>query len=175
MRPHVTAAIVGFVAACAPAYYAIRHKPAPVITQPQTVIVTRGPASSGVPGVPLSTGAIELTKAEGRLLAAQWGDLDQKEVDAITAAIKGLPKTPLTIFCEDDAKCGDMQLAFDNAFETDHWDTKLEKPLIDDTVGVATSREDLRKAIDEATGGRLAVKIIAKNAPFDVLVIGKKK
>lgn len=167
MRPHMTAAIVGFFAACIPAGLALRHKPAPIITQPQTVVVQRGAAGS-------TTIEMTLTRAELRLAAAQWGDLDQKEVDAITAGIKGLPKTPLTIFCEDDYKCGDMQLAFDNAFETDHWDTKLEKPLIDDTVGVATSREDLRKAIDDATGGRLAVKIIAKNAPYDVLVIGKK-
>jgi len=80
----------------------------------------------------------------------------------------------LVIFCQDDAKCGDMQLDFDNAFETAHWETKLETPLIDDTVGVAASTPELVNAINEATAGRLKVKIIKRTRPMKVLVIGKK-
>lgn len=161
MRPHITAGLIGLLAAAVPSTYAIMHKPAPVIVQPQTTIVSRNDAG--------------LSKAEARQAQAQWGDLDQKEVDALSALLKDIPKVPLTIFCEDDSRCGDMQLDFDNAFETAHWDTKLEKPLIDDTVGIATSSPALQAAINEATSGRLHVAIIPKNGQRDFLVIGKKK
>lgn len=161
------------------------HKPKPIIVQPQTTVISRpvpmtqttkqaDGSSVSVTASGAGGGPGGLTRAEQRQLAAQWGDLAQPEVDALSAALKSIAKTPMTIFCQDDSKCGDMQLDFDNAFETAHWDTKLEAPLIDDTIGVATSREDLRDAINAATSGRLSVKIIAKNAPYDVLVIGKK-
>lgn len=176
LRPHFPALLAGLVGSLIPSLFALFYKPAPTIVQPQTTIVTRTAPDGAKPGIKVEGvgGPGALTTAEKRQLAAQWGDLDQKEVDALAITLKSLPKAPLTIFCEDDSKCGDMQLSFDNAFETAHWDTKLEKPMIDDTFGIGTSREDLRQAINEATGGRLAVKIIAKNAPYEVLVIGKK-
>lgn len=160
MRQHfIPAIIAAFVGAAASYGVAVNYKPKPVIVQPQTNVVTRSMAP---------------TKSELRLAAASWGNLDQKEIDAITAAVREIPKAPLTIFCQDDAKCGDMQLDFDNAFESAHWETKLETPLIDDTVGVGTSLPALRDAINAATGDRLGVKLIKKNAAFEVLVIGKK-
>lgn len=158
---HFTAAIVAGLMSAGVAYgVASAYKPKPVIVQPQTVTVAKG---AGV------------TRAEQRQAASQWGDLAQKEIDSLTVALHSLPAAQLVIFCQDDAKCGDMALDFENAFESAHWkEVKQETPLIDDTVGVATSREDIRKAIDEATSGRLSVKIIKKNAPYEVLVIGKK-
>lgn len=193
MRQHVIPAVIAAVVAAGVAFgTATGYKPKPVVVQPQTTIVARAPMQAGAGKaieVPCSaqTGTVTekchmavtdssqpMSRSELRQAAATWGELAQTEVDALTVALKSLPKTPVTIFCQDDAKCGDMQLDFDNAFETAKWDTKLETPLIDDTLGVATSREDLRDAIDKATSGRLAVKIIAKNAPFDVVVIGKK-
>lgn len=197
MRQHIPAILAGLIAGAIPGGYALWHKPEPVIVQPQTNIVARAPASNGptsgskvvevpcvitTPGAPAGTtcsmavpdSTPTLTRAEQRQLAASWGDLDQKEIDVLSEALKALPKTQLVIFCENDALCGDMQLDFDNAFETAHWDTRLEKPLTDDTIGIGTSREDLRAAIAAATNGRLPVKIIQKNAPFDVLTIGKK-
>lgn len=185
MRQHIPAIVAGLLAGTVPGAYAIWHKPAPTIVRPQTTIVSRGPALpiQGAPGVTVKMGGVpivtsdpaqSLTRSEQRQLAASWGELDQKEIDALSEALKALPKAPLTIFCQRDDLCGDMQLDFDNSFETAHWETKLEMPLMDDTVGVATSREDLRDAINAATSGRLGVKIIAKNAPYEVLVIGKK-
>jgi hypothetical protein len=69
--------------------------------------------------------------------------------------------------------CG-IKFDFDNAFETAHWETKLEAPFIDDTIGIGTSSPELMDAINGATSGRLKAHIIAKNAPYEVLVIGKK-
>lgn len=141
-----------------------QYKPKPVVVQPTISM-----------GVRRDTAGVQsMTRTEQLRAAASWGDLDQKEIDALAEALKSIPHAPLTIFCENDSKCGDMQLGFDNAFETAHWDTKLEKPLIDDTVGVGTSSKEILNAIDEATHGRLAVKLIKKNAPYEVLVIGQK-
>lgn len=163
---HFTAAIVASLVGGGVAYgVATAYKPAPTLVQPKTTVIARpGPVSEG-----------NITRSERRLLDASWGDLDQKEIDAVAAALTVIAPVPMVIFCHDDSKCGDMALDFENAFESAHWkDVKQETPLIDDTVGVATSRADLRDAINQATSGRLAVKIIAKNAPYDVLVIGKK-
>lgn len=155
----LTSGIVSFVVA-------MNVKPTPTVVQP-TAVISRGAM------VPVDSKLA--TKAEQRQVAAAWGDLDQKEVDSLTAALKSIPMAPLVIFCQADEKCGDMALDFENAFESAKWkEVKQETPLVDDTIGVATSREDLRKAIDEATAGRLKVKMIAKNAPYEVLVIGKK-
>lgn len=163
MRQYVPPIIAGLLAGAVPGGYAIWHKPAPTIVRPQTTVVQRAPQVGDT-----------VTRSESRAIAASWGELDQKEIDVLSAALAKIERKPLTIFCEDDSRCGDMQLDFDNAFETAHWDTKLEKPLIDDTVGVATSSPELRDAINSATSGRLNVGIIAKNAPYEVLVIGKK-
>ncbi len=165
MRPSFLAAFVGLIAGAIPGGYAVWHKPAPVVVQPQTNVVARLAPGADQPMLP---------RAEKRRIAATWGDLDQQEIDALSDLLKKLPKTNITIFCQNDDRCGDMQLDFVNAFNTAHWDTKEETPLVDDTVGIGTSREDLRDAITKATGGRLPVKLIQKNAPFDVLTIGKK-
>jgi hypothetical protein len=138
-----------------------QYKPAPVIVQPQTNFM--GTKKEGV-----------ASRTEQRRVAMTWGELDQREIDALTKLLDPMPHQPVTIFCEEDSKCGDLQLDFDNAFESAHWDTKLERPLIDDTVGIATSSPELMKAINDATNGRLAVHLIPKNAPFVALAIGKK-
>lgn len=144
---------------------ASRYQVAPVVVQPQATIISRAPVDPGAP----------VSRTEARRVAQVWGELDQKEIDALAKALNVLDKTtPLTIFCEEDSKCGDLQLDFDNAFESAHWDTKLERPLIDDTIGIATSSPAIMFAINEATNGRLAVKLIPKTAPFYALAIGKK-
>lgn len=177
MRPHFTAGLIGLLAGAVPGAYAIFHKPPPTIVQPQTTIVSRTPPAGAAAAVESvgAGGSGQLTRAEQRQLAAQWGELDQKEVDALSELLKGIPKFPLTIFCVEDSRCGDLQLDFDNAFETAHWETRLEKPLIDDTAGIATSSQLLRDAIDEATSKRFNVGIIPKNGPRDFLVIGNKQ
>lgn len=163
MRLYFITAAIGILAGGLSGFVgAGAYKPAPVTVKPTTTIVQRGAATS------------EPTKSQARVISASWGDLDQKEVDAITAAVRKIAPAPLTIFCKDDVYCGDMQLDFENAFESAQWKTKTEAPMIDDTFGIATSLPSLRDAINTATGGRLDVKLIEKSAPFEVLVIGKK-
>lgn len=164
MHPHVTSGIIGAAAAVivTAASMTLMPVPKPVIVNPQTVITT-----------PANPTEDQSAAAQRKALAA-WGNLDQREIDALSVALGKLERKPLTIFCWRADLCGDMQLDFDNAFETAHWDTKLETPLIDDTIGVATSDPKLRDAINAATHGRLEVKIIQKTAPYEVLAIGRK-
>jgi hypothetical protein len=114
------------------------------------------------------------SKAARRALASTWADLAQAEIDALGAWLKALPSANVTIFCADEAKCGDLQADFENALETAHWPVKLEKPMIDTTVGLSTSSVDLKNAIAAATQGRLNAKLIPVTAPYFALVIGRK-
>jgi hypothetical protein len=142
-------------------------KPAPIIIRPTTTVVS--PA--------VKDGASPQPKSVQRLIDASWGEMDQKEVNALSKALEVMGKdTPVTIFCESDQKCGDLQMDFENAFETAHWQTKLERPLIDDTIGIATSSVEIQKAINEATADRFEVKLIPKNpnVPYYAVAIGKK-
>jgi hypothetical protein len=173
MRQHIVPALIAALVASGVGYgAAVSFKPKPIIVKPQTTVISRSIPATG----PMTNdqASAYLSRSEKRQLATSWGELDQKEIDALSAALKNIPKSPLVIFCEDDSKCGDMQLDFDNAFETAHWDTKLEKPWADTTTGIAVSTGELRDAINVATSGRLNVKIITKDAPYEALVIGKK-
>lgn len=203
MRQHLIPAIVSAVVAGGVGYgAAVSYKPKPTVIAPQTTVVSRAAPVAGASGtsmavkVPCNTATTagpnndclamipvqgttngtpqQLTRAEKRQAEQAWGDLDQKEIDMLTASLSAMPKVKVVIFCKDDAKCGDMQLDFENAFESAHWEVETQTPLIDDTVGVGVSSVELRDAINNATGGRLAVKIIQKNAPYEALAIGKK-
>jgi hypothetical protein len=154
------------------------HKPADTIVQPKTFIRTpvkpdlnAGPALTPGHG---AAAAIGLTRSEARLAATTWPGLEQSEIDALTVALKDIPKVPVMIFCQNDALCGDMQMDFENAFESAKWDVKTEAPILDGTVGIATSSAALRDAINAATKGRLTVGEIQKNAPYEALVIGRR-
>ncbi len=167
MRQFIAPLALAIVAGSGAGYLmALAHKPAPTIVQPQTTVVQRA-----VTDPKHSHG---ISRSERRQLSLQWGDLDQKEVDALTALLNKLPKVPVVIFCVEDTQCGDLRDDLENSFESAHWDVKTEKPLIDDTVGLAASSEALRDAINEATSGRLKVGIIKKNAPFEAIALGRK-
>jgi hypothetical protein len=112
-----------------------------------------------------------------RLVEATWPELDQREVNELAAILQGVPETDrsaVTIFCAEEAKCGDLQLDFDNAFETAHWTTRFERPLIDTTTGVSTSSKEISDAIAKATRGRIVPRLIDKNTLYVALVIGAK-
>lgn len=127
--------------------------------------------------LPVEQAAITETRGVKRNLIVNsvWSDLDQSEIDALTKALTMIDKRPVTIFCESDVKCGELSLNFENAFESAHWDVKVERPLIDDTVGIATSDAGIMRAINDATNGRLMVKLIEARAPYIALAIGKKR
>jgi hypothetical protein len=134
---------------------------APVVINPTGTVTTLDPTS----------------RYAKRLAEATWPELDQREVNELAAILQGIPETDrsfVTIFCADEAKCGDLQLDFDNAFETAHWTTRFERPLIDTTTGISTSSKEIGAAIAEATHGRIVPRLIDKNTLYIALVIGAK-
>ncbi len=169
MRSFLAVLVTAVVAGAGSGYVtSTMHKPTTTIVAPQAIIkrgthLDAGPAS-----------ALSLTRSEARLAALTWAGLEQSEIDALTAALKDIPKVSVMIFCQKDTLCGDIQMDFENAFESAHWDVKTDAPLMDLTVGIATSSPALRDAINAATKGRLTVGDIGKNAPYEALVIGKK-
>jgi hypothetical protein len=157
------------------------------LTRPQIVLtVALAAATAGGVGYAMRRSAVTLapvthittldagSKAAQRALASTWADLTQAEIDVLSALLKASPSANVTIFCADDAKCGDLQADFENALETAHWPVKLEKPMIDATVGLSTSSADLKNAIAAATQGRLNARLIPHTAPYFALVIGRK-
>jgi hypothetical protein len=63
-----------------------------------------------------------------------WEGLSQDEIDGLTASLAKVPKHPVAIFCSH--LCDGLALDFDNAFESAHWDSGIERPLIDTNAGI---------------------------------------
>lgn len=109
-----------------------------------------------------------------------WAELEQSEVDALTAALGKIPKRDIAIFCLRG--CGDLALSFDNAFESAHLASQVETPLIDDNVGIKVGPADdpdarkLGDAITTATAGRIRPELIEAHIVENrlVLVLGRK-
>lgn len=56
-----------------------------------------------------------------RIAATVWPALSQREVDDVTARAKQQGPQAITIYCVDEAKCGDLVSSLENAFESAHW------------------------------------------------------
>jgi hypothetical protein len=136
-----------------------------------------------VGGVHLATPAQQLVVTQsGKPNPNAWGELSQVEVDALTMILKSMPtKYEVGIFCATK-DCEDLALDFDNAFESAHWKSGVERPLMDSNFGINVGPPDaagkaLANAIDKATAGRikpglLPAQILGENRL--VLVISKK-
>lgn len=134
------------------------------------VHVTRAPEVTHIVTAP--AGAVSPDKA-ARIAKTTWPELAQRQVDAVTAAVKDT-KGNVTIFCVDDAKCGDIALNLDNAFETAHWDSQVQNsPMV--PPGVLTSSKALADVLN-AVEPALSVKVdTANNAgPGDYIAIGAR-
>lgn len=119
---------------------------------------------------------VQQATSTGRINPYAWDGLSQDEVNALQAHLEVMTKMPVTIFCSDN-NCQDIVLDFDNAFESAHWSTEIERPMIDNSVGIWTSSEDLAAAIQLSTGGRLKPSILGpewKDKSHIALAIGKK-
>lgn len=135
------------------------------------MIVAAVAATLAAGGAGVITHATRPPVTHQRVSPHTWDELTQKQVDALTAALKKLPPRPVAIFCK--IGCDDLALSFDNAFESAHWASGIETPLVDDTVGISVGcafREGkcpaddpgavLAATLREATGGALDPKLV---------------
>jgi len=73
-----------------------------------------------------------------------WPELTQKQVDDMTMALSAIPKREVAIYCLH--ACSDLALSFDNAFESAHWSSGVETPLVDTNVGLNVGPKDDEEA-----------------------------
>ncbi len=155
---HFTAAIVAAVVAGLTAGAVIKYGPEP---KPRIVTV-------------VSTGASPTSIA--RTVASQWPEIEQREVDALTAALKTVAvsdRRPVVIFCQDDLKCGDLGLNLENSFESAHWTVTRETPLADATTGIGVSDPKMLDMIARSTSLKPTM-ITANMKDAIAVVIGRK-
>lgn len=160
MNHFITSAIAGVVA---------------VAASYGTVYFTRPPQ---VVTINSSLSRTEITPAKARHIAATtWPEMEQREIDALTAAMKKAPHdgTSIQIFCHDESKCGDLALNLDNAFESAHWASSMHIfPNL--PAGIAASSKELAAVLNAATGGRLDVTVDPERGiPGDYVAIGVRR
>lgn len=138
---HAAAAVVAASVGGGGAYYAVKSTTLPQVTFQQR----QGDAFK-------------------RMSPAAWGNLEQREIDALTAELRKLPaKSEVAIFCQHG--CDDMAIDFENALESAKWSCGIERPLYDTNRGINVAPDSeqgraLRDAIEKATGGRLKVGMV---------------
>lgn len=139
-----------------------------VYTKPSQAIVTVNAPATG-------WSTVERNPAKARRLAETiWPELEQREVDAITAAVKAEPVGKITIFCVDDSKCADLSLNLENAFESARWTTVVQNSMLLQP-GIFTSSEGLAAIFNASTGGRFDVKVDpTPGAPGAYIAIGPR-
>lgn len=123
----------------------------------------------------------QVTQAQAERLARKsWGSLSQGEINAITAEVnKGKPGQKITLICAQDAWCGDVASDLENAFESAHWQTNVSYSAVSTPSGWLASSQGLANIINDATGGRFAVRpdpgrpVGADDLP-DYIAIGQK-
>lgn len=101
----------------------------------------------------------QLVTTAGKTLPFAWGEMSQGEINRLSDILSKLPKREVAIFCMD-RNCDDLALDFDNAFETAHWTSGIERPLVDTNTGINVGPNDedgrvLAAAIESATEGRI--------------------
>jgi hypothetical protein len=157
MREHIIPSIVASVVAVSAAIGAIHFAGPSHVTQ-----VVTAPA-----------GSVSPAKA-ARIAKTVWPELSQAEVDHLTSRLGILRPGKVTIFCIDDAKCGDLALNLENAFETAHWQVSVQNsPMV--PPGIISSADLLVDAVKSSTDLPIVVDHVNKNAgPGEYIAIGAK-
>lgn len=118
-------------------------------------------------------GAVSPAKA-ARIAKTTWPELEQGQIDALTAKLGSVAKVPVTIVCVEDAKCGDLALNLENALESAHWQVaSITSPMV--PAGVWASSKDLVDLLN-AKAPDLKVRLdTAPNAgPGEYIAIGAR-
>lgn len=157
MREHLIPSIVASVIACVAALgFSQISKPIQV-----THVIT-APA-----------GATSPAKAQ-RLAKTVWPELSQSEIDSLTVKLKG-KLGQVTIFCIDDARCGDLASNLENAFESAHWETAVTNSAMV-PPGIISSSADLVVMLNASTGLSVKLDRDNKNAgPGEYIAIGARQ
>lgn len=117
------------------------------------------------------------TKGDAQgLRKTEWPELMQAEVDTLTMIAKRTmvldQVKKVTIFCVEQARCGDLALNFDNALESAHIDTDIQfSPVLDPGL---TASAELADIINLATDSRLHVRTNGNNVGHPFISIGSK-
>lgn len=145
------------------------------------VFVATALAVGAVSGINYVTRQPQVITQTGKPNVGAWGELTQKEVEALTVLLANMPKSKVGIFCATK-DCEDLALDFDNAFESAKWESGIERPLMDTNAGIHVGPPNdkgkaLADAIKKATNGRIAPEMLAAQIIGEdrlVLVISRK-
>jgi hypothetical protein len=157
MKQHIVPSLVASAVACAVVLSVL-----PFLAPKQQVRVVSAPA-----------GSLSPAKA-ARIAKTTWPELEQGQIDALTAKLGSVAKVPVTIVCVEDAKCGDLALNLENSFESAHWEVvSINSPMV--PAGIISSSQDLVDMLN-ATAPFLKVMLDpAKNVgPGEYIAIGAR-
>lgn len=157
MRQHLIPSIVASLVALA----GVAVAPHVGLAPKERVVVQTAPA-----------GSISPAKA-ARLAKTVWPELSQAQIDDFTARLKKIGPVPVTMFCFDDAKCGDLAGNLENAFETAHWQV-LVRPTTMAPAGIRTSSKELRFALVSTTDLKVDIDDAPNAGPGEYIVIGAR-
>jgi hypothetical protein len=116
-----------------------------------TTHFTRPPAVTTIVAAPMSGASNLMSDAKVRRIeATTWPEMTQKQVDAVTVGAKQIGQKTVTVFCYDDAKCSDLALNLENAFETAHWKVDVKNSTML-PKGITASSKELVDMLNGAT------------------------
>jgi hypothetical protein len=106
--------------------------------------------------------------------ARVWPQLEQKQIDAITAALRKIKPRAVVIYC-DGGNCDDVALDFENALESAHWSTDRLVPIMEAMpIGLVCSDPALAKIIARATGLKVSPMVGWGDPARAALLIGRR-
>lgn len=159
MKRYIIAGLVNVVAVALTAFLTVH-----LVRPPQVIAVHVN-----------STADVTEAKVK-RLAATTWRDLEQREVDTITVALRKLPLQPpgvVTIFCFDEAKCGALSSSLENAFESAHASIEVRYTAGMIPPGFVVSSQLLLNALGD-TGASLGATVDPTPEPGHYITIGEK-
>ena len=157
MKEHIIPAIIASVVASGAAigFVHIAHTPVVNVVNTTTVAKPISPAKAA------------------HAAKTVWPEMAQTDIDKLTTALNAMQGVHrVTIYCVEDAKCGDVALNLENAFESAHWQTDvIDYPMIQ--PGVMTGSKDLLAAL-KASGFDAKLDDSVRAVTGDVIAIGNR-